>query len=84
MIYIFSAPFFVIRHPEVKIYESEVFDKVKKGDLCLDLSLSTPTILCGDAKVEFFNKPKMMAKVLCTCICVVDSDMTYRKHVMKI
>lgn len=56
------APFFVIRHPEVKIYESEVFDKVKKGDLCLDLPLSTPTILCGDAKVEFFNKPKMMAK----------------------
>lgn len=61
---VIAAPFFVIRHPEVKHYQSEVFDKIRKGDAYLDMPLSPPPILSGDAKIEFFNKPKMMAKVL--------------------
>lgn len=56
------APCFVIRHPKVKIHQSEVYDKAKKGDNYLEMPLTTPVVCCGDMLIEFFNKPKMMAK----------------------
>jgi phosphatidylinositol-3,4,5-trisphosphate 3-phosphatase/dual-specificity protein phosphatase PTEN len=55
-------PFFVIVHPRVEHYRSEVYDRVKKGDTSLLMVLRQPQVVCGDVMVEFFNKPKMMAK----------------------
>ena len=57
------GPFFVVNHPQVEHYRSEVFDGVKKGDSSLLMVLRQPLIVCGDVMIEFFNKQKMMAKV---------------------
>jgi hypothetical protein len=55
-----------------------VFDRVKKGDTSLLMELKQPLIVCGDVMVEFFNKPKMMAKVSTNLLCIT---MTHRSWV---
>ena len=62
-----SGPFFVVSHKQFEHYRSPVYDRMKKGDLSLLMVLSQPVIVCGDVMVEFFNKPKMLAKV---CFCI--------------
>ncbi|ESN99638.1 hypothetical protein HELRODRAFT_120014, partial [Helobdella robusta] len=54
------SPYFVICHPHVKHYQSEVFEHLKREYVLFDLPLTRPSILCGDFMVEFFNKIKMM------------------------
>jgi len=48
-----------------------VYDRVKKGDISLQMVLTQPVIVCGDVMVEFFNKPKMLSKVsFCTAVAI--------------
>lgn len=51
-----------------------MFDRVKKGDTSLLMELKQPLIVCGDVMVEFFNKPKMMAKVSMGLLHITNVD----------
>jgi len=62
-----SGPFFVVSHKRFEHYRSPVYDRAKKGDISLVMVLTQPVIVYGDVMIEFFNKPKMLAKVGC-CI----------------
>lgn len=55
------SPMLVISHLKVKLYTSPVYE-VKRGLRVLYVELPQPIMVCGDIKVEFFNKPKMMKK----------------------
>lgn len=55
------SPMFVISHLKVKLFTSPVYE-VKRGQRFLDIYIPQPIMVCGDIKVEFFNKPKMMKK----------------------
>jgi len=59
-----AAPYFEIRHPSLIHYRSEVFERTNKRDRHIEMVLSSPVVLGGDVMVEFFNKPKMMKKVI--------------------
>jgi len=63
ILYNVVAPFFVIYHPTVLHFRSPVYDRVSKKDGNIDMILDSPVILSGDIMIEFYNKPKMMAKV---------------------
>ncbi|XP_071442577.1 phosphatidylinositol 3,4,5-trisphosphate 3-phosphatase and dual-specificity protein phosphatase PTEN-like isoform X2 [Hetaerina americana] len=52
---------FVISESSAKIYSAMVHD-VKKGAPSIHIKIDQCVPLCGDIKVEFFNKPKMMKK----------------------
>ncbi|XP_046407113.1 phosphatidylinositol 3,4,5-trisphosphate 3-phosphatase and dual-specificity protein phosphatase PTEN-like isoform X2 [Ischnura elegans] len=52
---------FVISEERSKIYSDMVHD-VKKGDPSIHIKINKYVPVCGDIKVEFFNKPKMMRK----------------------
>ena len=58
-----TGPLFVVSHKQVEHYRSPVYDRVKRGDLSLLMVPTQPVVICGDVMVEFFNKPKMLAKV---------------------
>lgn len=47
-----------------KVGSSQVDDLVKKGDTSVCIRLTKPLSISGDVLVEFFNKPKMMKKVI--------------------
>ena len=53
----------MVSHKQVEHYRSPVYDRVKRGDLSLLMVPTQPVVICGDVMVEFFNKPKMLAKV---------------------
>lgn len=56
------TPMFVVSRLEAKLYSSAVFEG-KRGAKMINLDIShQPVMVCGDVKVEFYNKPKMMAK----------------------
>ena len=61
------GPFFIIRHQtdlKTEVYRSEVYDKVKKGDSFILMELKeTRPVVVADVMIEFYNRPKMMAKV---------------------
>ena len=59
----FGGPFFVVSHKQVEHYRSPIYDGVKRGDRSLLMVLCQPVVVCGDVMLEFFNKPKMLAKV---------------------
>ncbi len=59
----FTDPYFLVYHPKTEHCRSDVYDAVKKGDTCLVINLAQPKVICGDVMIEFFNKPKMKAKV---------------------
>ncbi len=47
-----------------KVGSSQVDDLVKKGDTSVCIRLTKPLSVSSDVLVEFFNKPKMMKKVI--------------------
>ena len=58
-----TAPMFEVHQLKVKVYSSPVYDGISKGDSSYYMSVQNPVPLCGDIKVEFFNKTLMMKKV---------------------
>ena len=71
----FAAPFFEVRHPSVTHYRSRVFERANKKDRHIDMVLPSPIVLCGDVMIEFFNKPRMMKKVLYRCFPSTGNDL---------
>ncbi|XP_071440801.1 phosphatidylinositol 3,4,5-trisphosphate 3-phosphatase and dual-specificity protein phosphatase PTEN-like isoform X2 [Hetaerina americana] len=57
----FNGLQFVISESSAKVYSSMVHD-VKKGAPSIHIKIDHCVPLCGDIKVEFFNKPKMKKK----------------------
>jgi len=64
-----SGLFFVINQLKVKLYTSSL-DHMLKGDNCLTFDLNQPLPLCGDIKIEVYNKP-MMRKVVNREQCLI-------------
>ena len=60
------GPYFVIYLNKVKVFTSSVVEGVKKSDGHIWFELPRPQLLCGDIRIEFYNKPKMSRKVLIT------------------
>lgn len=60
------GPYFVIYLNKVKVFTSSVVEGVKKSDGHIWFELRKPQLLCGDIRIEFYNKPKMSRKVLIT------------------
>ncbi|KAG1680447.1 Phosphatidylinositol 3,4,5-trisphosphate 3-phosphatase and dual-specificity protein phosphatase PTEN [Nymphon striatum] len=56
------SPYFVVSHLNVKIFRSPVLEAKKGSAKFLQYDLPQPQPVCGDIKIEFFNKPKMMKK----------------------
>ncbi|KAL8616913.1 hypothetical protein ACOMHN_041832 [Nucella lapillus] len=56
------TPVFEVHQLKVKVYTSPVYDGISKGDNSHFMSVPKPVPLCGDIKVEFFNKTLMMKK----------------------
>ncbi|XP_013395488.1 phosphatidylinositol 3,4,5-trisphosphate 3-phosphatase and dual-specificity protein phosphatase PTEN [Lingula anatina] len=56
------TPFFVVSQLKVKIYTSRVYDTIKKGQQYFEMEIFPPIPVCGDVKIEYFNKPKMIKK----------------------
>ncbi|GAB6028492.1 hypothetical protein CHUAL_002645 [Chamberlinius hualienensis] len=57
------SPYFIVSQLKVKVHTSPVYE-VKKGcrTSVISMPISHPFPICGDIKVEFFSKPKMMKK----------------------
>ncbi|KAK7113804.1 phosphatidylinositol 3,4,5-trisphosphate 3-phosphatase and dual-specificity protein phosphatase PTEN-like [Littorina saxatilis] len=56
------TPFFEVHQLKVKVYSSPVYDGISKGDSSYYMRVENPVPLCGDVKIEFFNKTMMMKK----------------------
>ncbi len=54
---------------KVKVWTSGVAEGVKKSDNHIWFVLPKPQLLCGDIRIEFYNKPKMTRKVLSGLFC---------------
>ncbi|XP_013773015.1 phosphatidylinositol 3,4,5-trisphosphate 3-phosphatase and dual-specificity protein phosphatase PTEN-like isoform X1 [Limulus polyphemus] len=55
------SPYFVVYQLKVKLYTSPVID-FKKSSKFLHFEIPQSIPVCGDIKIEFYNKPKMMKK----------------------
>lgn len=56
------TPLFEVHQLKVKVFTSPVYDGINKGDNSYTMWLQNPVPLCGDIKVEFFNKTLMKQK----------------------
>lgn len=56
------TPVFEVHQLKVKVFTSPVYDGIGKGDNSYFMSIPNPVPLCGDIKVEIFNKTLMMKK----------------------
>ncbi|KAK7484659.1 hypothetical protein BaRGS_00024067 [Batillaria attramentaria] len=56
------TPLFEVHQWKVKVCTSPVYDGISKGDTSFPMWLPNPVPLCGDIKIEFFNKTLMMKK----------------------
>lgn len=56
------TPFFDVHQLKVKVYTSPVHDGISKGDNAFYMPVENPVPLCGDVKIEFFNKSLMKQK----------------------
>lgn len=56
------TPLFEVHQLKVKVHTSPVYDGITKGDTSYTMWLQNPVPLCGDIKIEFFNKTLMMKK----------------------
>lgn len=54
------TPVIVVNQLSVKIHQSLPYENVKKTDRELCMELSVP--VCGDIRIDVYNKPKMMKK----------------------
>ena len=59
---IFLAPVYEVHQLKVKVYHSPVYDGITKNNQSYYMAVENPVPLCGDIKVEFYNKTKMMKK----------------------
>ena len=60
-----AGPFFVVHQSKVKLYTSQVYETSRKagqGVMCMEVPQDVPVPICGDIRLEFFTKPKMMKK----------------------
>lgn len=55
------SPFFEVHQLKVKVYSSPVYD-IGKGESFYYMDVQNPVPLCGDIKIEFFNKTLMTKK----------------------
>ena len=62
---VLSAPYFEVHQADVRSYTSAVFDGVKKEKTSLMMPVSHPISVpvCGDVKIEFYNKSRVNKKV---------------------
>ncbi|XP_076452730.1 phosphatidylinositol 3,4,5-trisphosphate 3-phosphatase and dual-specificity protein phosphatase PTEN-like [Babylonia areolata] len=56
------TPFFEVHQLKVKVYSSPVYDSISKGESFYYMDVQNPVPLCGDIKIEFFNKTLMTKK----------------------
>ncbi|XP_022238857.1 phosphatidylinositol 3,4,5-trisphosphate 3-phosphatase and dual-specificity protein phosphatase PTEN-like isoform X1 [Limulus polyphemus] len=56
-----SSPYFVVYQLNVKLYTSPVIE-FRKGSKFLHFEIPQSILVCGDIKIDFYNKPKMMKK----------------------
>ncbi|XP_064600647.1 phosphatidylinositol 3,4,5-trisphosphate 3-phosphatase and dual-specificity protein phosphatase PTEN-like [Liolophura sinensis] len=56
------AVYFVVYQFKVKIYTSPIFESPRRGESNMYLDVPQPLPVCGDIKIDFYNKPKMMKK----------------------
>ena len=57
---LFLAPVFEVHQLKVKVYSSGVYEGISKEDGFCYMPVQNPVPLCGDIKIEFFNKTMMM------------------------
>ncbi|XP_070545403.1 phosphatidylinositol 3,4,5-trisphosphate 3-phosphatase and dual-specificity protein phosphatase PTEN-like isoform X2 [Ptychodera flava] len=57
-----SSPSFVVSQQKVKIYSSQTYEGVKRGDKCIICDIPQSLPICGDIKIEFFHKTNMLTK----------------------
>ncbi|XP_077999003.1 phosphatidylinositol 3,4,5-trisphosphate 3-phosphatase and dual-specificity protein phosphatase PTEN-like isoform X2 [Glandiceps talaboti] len=57
-----SCPSFVVSQQKVKIYSSQTYEGIKKGDKYIICDIPQPLPICGDIKIEFFHKTNMLTK----------------------
>lgn len=56
------TPLFEVHQLKVKVHSSPVYDTIRKGETCFYMWVTNPVPLCGDIKIEFYNKTMMKQK----------------------
>ncbi|XP_071483432.1 phosphatidylinositol 3,4,5-trisphosphate 3-phosphatase and dual-specificity protein phosphatase PTEN-like [Diadema antillarum] len=56
------APAFVIYQQKVKIFSSQAYEVSKRREKFVRCEVPLPVPICGDIKIEFFNKPNKLKK----------------------